>query len=67
MNHSLWTHAICNDCWDKENPGKVPRRLVNKVVEDCCFCGQPTISGIYVKQHPADTPCRGMKGAHVEA
>jgi len=58
-----WTHAICNDCWDARNPnGRTPHRLKDPEPEYCCFCNEPTISGIYVRSDPEKTPCKGQGG-----
>ncbi len=27
---------------------------------DCCFCGQPTISGLYYRWDPEETICKGF-------
>lgn len=57
---SNWTHAICDDCYAKREPGREPVRLVNRELEHCCFCGDQTLSGIYYRHAPSVTPlCRG--------
>lgn len=66
-----WHNAVCCErCWiDREgtwkeiHPGilaliSVPRptRLTEAPIEECCFCGGPTISGIYVRANPKEMP-----------
>jgi hypothetical protein len=52
---SNWTHAICAPCWNKERPDR-PTPLGNEIgdLEVCCFCGEPTKSGIYVRKDPKE-------------
>jgi hypothetical protein len=64
---SGWTHAICDDCWDKNKPG-APGRLGIIEKSICCWCGRPTWSGIYLCEDPAALPCGGSAGpVHQEA
>ena len=49
---SDWTHAICETCWFKKNPGRIPTKLTQAEQETCCYCGQPTTSGIYLRDNP---------------
>lgn len=61
---SRWTHAICDECYETESekddalPEK-PVRLRYPSKEDCCFCGQQTESGIYIRKDPAQVKCGG--------
>ena len=64
---SRWSHAICDNCWVEGNPVEYPVRLVQPVRERCCFCGDETESGIYVREDPKTAPCRGEGGFHAEA
>lgn len=59
---SRWNHSICDDCWDKLNPGREPSRLFDGP-EVCCFCGETHNSGILVRRHP-DTHDLKCKGEH---
>lgn len=57
-----WQHAICDDCWRKENPqnpDRIPYRLVDEYrkLEMCCFCGQMTLSGIFVRRDRKGLKC----------
>jgi hypothetical protein len=56
---SKWTHAICDGCWGKRNPGRLATVLINKNVEICCFCGEKTTAGIYVRAEPSKLLCKG--------
>jgi hypothetical protein len=67
---SRWNHSICEDCWDKRNPGREPVRVrlekledMNAINEVCCFCGDKHSSDIYVREDPAGLVC---KGEHAE-
>ena len=44
----------CVECWTRENPGRIVHRIVEayREQEKCSSCGNPTRSGIYVRQHP---------------
>lgn len=53
---SSWTQPVCDECWAKENPDRVPVRLIHPERERCCMCGKATTSGIYVRKHPATVP-----------
>ena len=54
-----WTHAICERCWADRQDGREPVRLEDPDTETCCFCGEATMSGIYLRADPLYTPCRG--------
>lgn len=53
-----WNQPICDDCWDAENPGRKPFRLVEKyrIAENCAWCNVTTTSGIYVRVDPDEVP-----------
>jgi hypothetical protein len=73
-----WTHAICELCWSKlckakGEPGRNPVRMIETVEESCCFCGYPTIAGIYIRRDPAlpteigpALKCHGTGGRHAQ-
>ena len=51
-----WTHAVCMKCWSEKNPGQQPVTIVcGRIVERCCFCGNDTAVGIYIRANPATT------------
>lgn len=58
---SAWTHACCINCYQVRHPGKVPNRVPEgmRVLEMCCYCLRNTQGGIYDRNNPADTRCRG--------
>lgn len=66
-----WNHAICDDCFIRQNrDGRSPYRLIDPDIEVCCFCGEETKSGIYVRRdprvvHPTGDPARA-DAANVE-
>ena len=58
----IWTHAICRLCWDlrclnEGRPGRQPTVLTQPENELCCFCGQQTKDGIYVRHDPQELAC----------
>ncbi len=57
-----WTHPICDACWNKRNPRfrHRPARLRDIELEVCCFCGEKTRSGIYIREDPAELMCKGQ-------
>lgn len=57
---SKWTHSICDKCWIKKNPDREPARLRYPLMEKCCYCGEMDISGIFVRENPADMLCNGV-------
>lgn len=59
---SKFQHAICDECWERRNPDRLPVRLMGsyRKEERCCFCLAQTKSGIYVRENPADMPCNGV-------
>lgn len=53
-----WTQSICVDCSDERNPERKAVALVDthRNEETCCYCGEPTTSGIYVRADPSTVP-----------
>lgn len=60
---SGWTHLSCKTCWNKSNPDRVVAVDDQSSAEDggepCCFCGEWTTSGIYVRRNPEALECKG--------
>lgn len=60
---SEWSHSICDDCWlikcGEEGELRLPVRVKyeHRDEETCCFCGEKTMSGIYIRQDPAKMDC----------
>jgi hypothetical protein len=52
---SDWTQPICDSDWINREGARRPIRLVPavRVEEHCCDCGEPTMSGIYIRVDPA--------------
>ncbi len=44
-----WTHPVCDMCWRRFEPGRVPSRVVGDRARRCCVCGAWTWAGIYVR------------------
>jgi hypothetical protein len=61
---SRFTHLVCEDCWKQIEPGRVPVRVIDSRTNECCFCGQITNSGIFVRRNPADLSCNAERGIH---
>ena len=54
-----WTQAICEADWNKKNPDdRIPFRLREEFIEPevCSYCGEPTVSGMYVRDDPKTVP-----------
>jgi hypothetical protein len=62
---SRWTHAQCAGCWHREQGDRRPLTLALEArqMESCCFCGQQTYAGIYVRADPMVLACRGERCA----
>ena len=52
-----WTHNICEECYRKKFPGREPMLLVNFEWDECCFCNEKNIDGIYIRCDPKETKC----------
>ena len=60
-------HTMCDSCWEKKQPNREPVRLTISLKPlPCCFCGEPTQSGIFVRAHPTVVKCRGKGKYHEE-
>lgn len=59
---SKWTHSICQKCWNEKNPDREPVHLKEEFAsqEACCFCGESTSAGIYVRFDPLQLRCKGI-------
>lgn len=62
---SRWTHPICDECWNAQNPGQRVVRVTDPVMggAGCCWCGEPT-EGIFTRSDPETTPCGGEGPEH---
>ena len=51
---------MCEDCWNETKGGSPICAKVDEV-DVCCFCGEDTWLGIYVRHDPNDPilKCRG--------
>lgn len=53
-----WTHNICARCWRRNNLNKPFQiKMEHRTIETCCFCGQRTKAGIYMRHDPKDLTC----------
>jgi len=52
-----WTHQICEACWQKREPGRVPTKVIEAEPGHCCFCGERTMDGIWVREDPKKICC----------
>lgn len=57
---SRWNHCMCDECWTYLRAPAVPYRVRGHLEQKCCYCGEMTKSGIYVRGNPETTPCRGV-------
>jgi hypothetical protein len=44
---------MCQACWVNRRGLRVPVRVKDSPVANCCFCGRDTTGGIYVRARPA--------------
>lgn len=51
-----FNQVACDTCWERNNPGRTPFRMIGASTEHCSWCGQPTTSGIFVRIHPREVP-----------
>lgn len=51
-----WTHVICEKCWNAKNPNRIALTVIDGEEEICCFCGNKTKAGIFIREHPKNTP-----------
>ena len=68
---SRWTHLACFSCYSKKYPKRTPSRLKPEEgqslpMEDCCYCGEGTAEGIYVRDDPVAVRCQGKGEVHEE-
>jgi hypothetical protein len=64
-----WSQPICERDWidqnsvevDGESLIRVPVTLNEPHVEQCSFCGKPTIFGAYVRRDPTTVPFPATK------
>lgn len=54
-----WDHGICERCWFVREPDRFPVQVIREsgdhLVDNCCFCGLPKITRIYVRQDPTSS------------
>lgn len=51
-----WTQPVCEDCWNKDNPGRPARKFNEGPIEICCKCGISNKSGIFIRIDPTTVP-----------
>ncbi len=56
-----WTHSICSKCWSKTHPHVLPVTVIDGEERTCCFCGDTTSAGIFLRHDPSDSElmCKG--------
>jgi hypothetical protein len=64
--HGVQNHLSCIECWERNFPDQIPFRVKQAGLDSCCFCGKPTVSGIYVRANAREERlwCEGVKGYH---
>ncbi len=65
---SRWTHASCHPCYEETHPAREAVIVLPLEEEECCFCGDMTESGIYVRWDPTSSKlqCAGVAGTHAQ-
>jgi hypothetical protein len=56
---SPWTHSLCSRCWNMRYPARKATVTLTGELETCCFCSLTHRDGIYVRENPANAPCKG--------
>lgn len=56
-----FNHVCCPRCWSSTHDHP-PFRVLDAPLEKCCWCGELTGAGIYVRQNPDHVPCLGEHG-----
>lgn len=51
-----WTHAVCELCWEAQEPGVLPVRLQRPRLDFCGWCASKTEAGIYRRADPETVP-----------
>lgn len=51
-----WTQPICVKCWNWRNPQRKAQPTANGELAICCYCGDATRSGIYIRVDPRTVP-----------
>ncbi len=60
---STWNHRQCGDCWMKAHPYEegaqvqVPHQIIGLPSGTCCFCGNKSQLGIFVRHDPKKLSC----------
>lgn len=49
-------HSMCDGCWWERNDVS-PLKMKDAEQETCCFCGDLTSAGIYVRHDPTELDC----------
>lgn len=60
MRENRWSHALCDGCYQYEEPFREPVRMKPADPENCCRCGKLTFSGIYYRKRPEAYKCNGL-------
>ena len=50
-----WTQPVCQKCYVEIYSGK-PSKMTGPIEEQCCYCGEQTQDGIYVRLDPYSVP-----------
>lgn len=62
-----WNHRMCGDCWIDRHPFEQyedgstywrPPVQFKSPPGTCCFCGNKTVLGIYVRHDPKKLKCK---------
>lgn len=51
-----YTQPICRPCFSIKHPSREPVRVRDDESRTCCLCGDPTVTGIYIRINPATVP-----------
>lgn len=52
-----WTHNCCVKCWvSRWGETRKPYKILDPIIEVCCWCSEKSEHGIYVRHDPITLP-----------
>lgn len=59
---SAWMHSCCVSCWNAFRlvPKQDADTVTTSAPEVCCWCGEVTTAGIFLRGDPATMDCGGI-------
>lgn len=57
---------MCQPCWNARHPGRTGHTVTGAREKVCCYCGEHTTAGIFVRDDPTATRCKGLHATRGE-